>query len=77
MNSKKQKPEPLGPGMELIRGGVELEPTSDYFYCGCIPQEAFTSGKQAQSGCACGCSDGVGGVSGFDKSYKMQVQIWF
>jgi hypothetical protein len=76
MKSKKQDFEPLGPGMELIRGGVELDVTSDWIICACDPAEAYTYGQQGNSGCACGCSDGPTGVSNFNKSYMMQVLIW-
>ncbi|MCU0289277.1 MAG: hypothetical protein MUF15_23135 [Acidobacteria bacterium] len=76
MKSKKKEFEPLGPGMELIRGGVELEENSDWIICSCDPAEAYTSGQQGGSGCACGCSDGVGGVSNFNKAYMMQLPIW-
>ncbi|MDQ1350415.1 MAG: hypothetical protein QG657_717 [Acidobacteriota bacterium] len=76
MKSKKKEFEPLGPGMELIRGGVELESTSDWIFCSCTPAEAYTSGQQGNSGCACGCDDGIGGVAGFNKAYMKQVLIW-
>jgi hypothetical protein len=55
MGSKKKNLETLGPGMELVRGGIEL-PFVIYLPCACSPG-GWSYGFSSDYRCACGCFD--------------------
>ena len=51
MNSKKSKNELLGPGMELIRGGIDLPAFNGL--CCCSDINGAVAGAASGGGCAC------------------------
>jgi hypothetical protein len=53
MSSKKKNLETLGPGMELVRGGLEV-PIIIYLPCYCSPG-GWSGGFCSDYRCACGC----------------------
>ena len=63
---QKKETSPLGSGMELIRGGVELNGVMATS-CNCDPSDILCGGQLGGSGCACDC-DTTGINDGFWKS---------
>ena len=52
--SEKKKFDKLSSGMELIRGGVEINGMTP-MACNCSDTGAYSYGSAGSSGCACGC----------------------
>lgn len=69
----KGKTKPLGSGMELIRGGVEMSGVI-LTSCNCDPSSILCGGDVGGSGCACNC-DTFGISDGFWKAQRMKPPV--
>lgn len=80
MDVKSKKNEIIGPGMELIRGGITSPNTA--IICACNDLDGMFFGTESVSGCGCGCGPGGGpggsidtAVSTSEKNLEMALPV--